>query len=93
MPANGAGGGTRDNAMLGYISKYSKCPRQRLEDHVMTDGNVLLQQHELVMNQLISEQSQIPLSALLHGSAVNKMGGGAFLDAFWVSIPTAFLLL
>lgn len=25
----------------------------RLEDHVMTDGNVLLQQHELVMNQLM----------------------------------------
>lgn len=37
------------------------------------NGNVLLQQHELVMNQLISEQGhKSPLSAALHCSAVNK---------------------
>lgn len=30
--------------------------QHRLEDHVMMDGNALLQQHELVMNQLMNEQ-------------------------------------
>lgn len=43
-------------------------------DHVMTDGNVLLQQHELVMKQLISGRGATnPLFQLpSDSSAVNK---------------------
>lgn len=60
----GVGGCTIDNSMLGYTSK--RCSQQHsLEDHVMTDGNALLHQHELVMNHLISERGHKSLFQLL----------------------------
>ena len=70
----GVGGGAGDNSMLGYISKHFSRQHRRVGDHVMTDGNVLLQQHELVMKHLIRRRGATNPFFLLPSdcSAVNK---------------------
>ena len=56
--------------MLGYISKHFSRQHRRGGDHVMTDGNVLLQQHELVMKQLISGRGATNPSFSSHPTAL-----------------------
>lgn len=68
-----AGGScTRDNIISRQSSKCLVLLDDRLDDHVTRDGNVLLQQHELVMNELITEQGHKSPFQLLHWPAVNK---------------------
>lgn len=61
-------------ACLGTFPSISVVSTDGGGDHVMTDGNVLLQQHELVMKQLISGRGATnPLFQLpSDSSAVNK---------------------